>query len=92
MKYADRPLASTPKETDDAKEKLLLQKPLHGTFFKDQREILQVDLDQPWQWLCTSSLCYESETAICAVQEQALATKTICKKIRKQDIPLLCCL
>eukprot|EP00957_Ditylum_brightwellii_P168496 12825806-Ditylum_brightwellii.AAC.1 len=91
MKCADGPLASTPEEMDDAKEKLLLQKTLHGVFFKDQREIMQVDLDQSWQWLHTSGLRYETDAAICAVQEQALTTNNVCKKIGKKDVSPLCC-
>mmetsp|Transcript_15362 Transcript_15362/g.22431 ORF Transcript_15362/g.22431 Transcript_15362/m.22431 type:complete len:143 (-) Transcript_15362:88-516(-) len=92
MKYAKGHQASTPKEADVDRDKLLLAKSLHGIFFKEQREIPQVDLDQSWRWLRTSGLRYEAEAAICAAQEQALATNNIKKKIWKKDVLPLCCL
>mmetsp|Transcript_15363 Transcript_15363/g.22433 ORF Transcript_15363/g.22433 Transcript_15363/m.22433 type:complete len:121 (-) Transcript_15363:88-450(-) len=67
MKYAKGHQASTPKEADVDRDKLLLAKSLHGIFFKEQREIPQVDLDQSWRWLRTSGLRYEAEAAICAL-------------------------
>eukprot|EP00957_Ditylum_brightwellii_P000406 31532-Ditylum_brightwellii.AAC.1 len=85
MKYAKGHLASMPEKMDVDRDKLILAKPLHDVFFKEQREILQFDLDQSLQWLCTSGLHYETEAAICATQEQALATNNIKKKIWKKD-------
>eukprot|EP00957_Ditylum_brightwellii_P061926 4699605-Ditylum_brightwellii.AAC.1 len=80
MKYVDGPMASTPEETDDAREKQLLLKPLYGVFFKDQKEIPQVDMEHSWHWLCKSGICYETEASICAAQEQALAINNIQKR------------
>eukprot|EP00957_Ditylum_brightwellii_P137179 10458651-Ditylum_brightwellii.AAC.2 len=80
LKYKDGPLVPTPKETDAVREKALLEKTGHGVFFMDQQVPTQVDCEQLWRWLQIAGLYHKTEVAICAVQEQVLATNNIQKK------------
>ena len=54
---------------------------LHGQYFKDRETIPEVDLKLSDQWLEQSHLRYETESLICAAQEQALNTRYIQRKL-----------
>ena len=56
---------------------------LHGEYFNLQENIPNVDLDLSNKWLDKSYLRSETESLICAAQEQALATNYISTKIWK---------
>ena len=56
--------------------------PLHGQFFRQQDEIKTVS-SLSSHWLENSFLRFETESIICAAQEQALATNHIQAKIWK---------
>eukprot|EP00957_Ditylum_brightwellii_P122288 9325384-Ditylum_brightwellii.AAC.1 len=49
LKFASSPKFMSPELTDNNHHKCLIKKSLHGKFFCQQAEILQVDLDQSYQ-------------------------------------------
>eukprot|EP00957_Ditylum_brightwellii_P036394 2755427-Ditylum_brightwellii.AAC.1 len=94
FKFAAAPSFTTPELTDVNHHHCLKAKPLHGTFFKQQEEIPQVDLDKSHQWLRRTNFCPKLEAAICVTQEQTIATNYTRKTIFKQNVNLiyrLCC-
>eukprot|EP00957_Ditylum_brightwellii_P007102 538902-Ditylum_brightwellii.AAC.1 len=72
LKFALSPKLMLPELTDDNRHKFVRKKPLHGKFFHQQEEILQVELAQSYQWLRCTQLCPETKAAICAAQEQTM--------------------
>eukprot|EP00957_Ditylum_brightwellii_P078260 5950370-Ditylum_brightwellii.AAC.1 len=84
MKFASRPKHTDPNVVGNAHHQALIATPMHGKFFVKQWEVLGVDLDQSHMWLCQADLCGEAEAALCAAQDQAMATNFICHKIYKQ--------
>jgi hypothetical protein len=54
---------------------------LHGDYFRQRGEAVNIDLAQSEQWLEQSHLRFETESLLCAAQEQALATKYMKSKI-----------
>lgn len=67
---------------------------LHGDYFKHQKEVPNVDMCQSYGWLHRNNfqLRFETESLLCAAQEQALATKYLSSKIWKQGTDVKCCL
>eukprot|EP00957_Ditylum_brightwellii_P153400 11675632-Ditylum_brightwellii.AAC.1 len=63
---------------------------MHGTFFIQQKEVPGIDLDQSHMWLRQAGLRGEAEAALCAAQDQAMATNFVCHKIYKQAVNPLC--
>ena len=63
-------------------------KPLHGKTMNETAEFL--DKNNNWKWLQKSGLKKETESTICAAQEQALITNHIKNIIDKQDVSPLC--
>eukprot|EP00957_Ditylum_brightwellii_P176818 13468560-Ditylum_brightwellii.AAC.1 len=92
LKFASSPKFTPPELTDDNHHKCLIKKTLHGKFFCQQAEILQVDLDQSYQWLGQAQLQSETKAVICAAQEQTMVTNYNHKEIFKQQVDLLGCL
>eukprot|EP00957_Ditylum_brightwellii_P087294 6643941-Ditylum_brightwellii.AAC.1 len=90
LKYTAAPKFTTPDITNNNHHKGLYEKPLHGKFFRQQAEILQVDIEQSHLWLCQAQLWPETKAAICAAQEQIMVTNHIQKEIFKQDVDPLC--
>eukprot|EP00957_Ditylum_brightwellii_P183160 13951127-Ditylum_brightwellii.AAC.1 len=78
--------------TNDAHQKTLLKKPLHGSWFCQQVEIPQIDINQSHIWLARADPRGETEALICAAQEQVLATNYVRNMIYKQPVLKLCCL
>jgi len=60
-----------------------MEMPLHGQWFKQQEEITTIQQGSSMGWLSNSNLRFETESLICAAQEQALATKHVQAKIWK---------
>ena len=54
---------------------------LHGEYFKQQLEIPNVNIELSNKWLTKSYLRSETESLICAAQEQTLATNYLSTKI-----------
>ena len=68
---------------DEEHEKGLRKMAMHGDYFRQQMETPNVDLELSHQWLKRSYLRFETESLICAAQEQALATRYTRQKIWK---------
>eukprot|EP00957_Ditylum_brightwellii_P169417 12894787-Ditylum_brightwellii.AAC.1 len=49
LQYEDGIMASMPKAMEVRRDKVLLEKQLHGVFFKDQQAIPQTDCEQSWR-------------------------------------------
>ena len=79
-------------ETREYHNEELLKMKLHGDYFKRQEEVPNVDMCQSYGWLHGNNfqLRYETESLLCAAQEQALATKYVCSKIWKQGTDVKC--
>eukprot|EP00957_Ditylum_brightwellii_P210013 15364474-Ditylum_brightwellii.AAC.2 len=90
MKFAFKPKYVFPIILDDLQHNALLAKPMHSTFFVQQKGVPQVDLDQSHQWLRHANLRYEAEVAICTTQDQLMATNYICNTLYKQTVNSLC--
>ena len=60
-----------------------IEMPLHGQWFKQQEEITTIQRGSSIGWLSNSNLRFETESLICAAQEQSLATKHVQAKIWK---------
>jgi hypothetical protein len=78
------------RSTDEGHRRALLDMPLHGQFFKQQAEIPNADIDQSFRWTQGAHLRYETESLICAAQEQALATNHIKARIWKNGTNSKC--
>eukprot|EP00957_Ditylum_brightwellii_P205875 15345814-Ditylum_brightwellii.AAC.1 len=81
LKFALSPKFTLPELTNDNHHKYLREKPLHGKFFCQKEEILQVDIAQSHQWLYQVQLHPETEATICADQEQTMVTTYIQKEL-----------
>ena len=57
------------KRLKEEKRSQWLEKPLHGRFVKDTEK---VSTERTWQWLKGGHLKKETESMVCAAQEQAL--------------------
>eukprot|EP00957_Ditylum_brightwellii_P122840 9367115-Ditylum_brightwellii.AAC.1 len=74
MKFALCPKHTDPNAIDNDHHNALLVKPMHGKFFTQQKEVPGVDLDQSHMRLRQAGLRGETEAALCAAQDQAMAT------------------
>jgi len=63
---------------------------LHGQYFTEREKIPEVSIPLSDQWLERSHLRYETESLICAGQEQALNTRYIRSKIWGQSCSQQC--
>ena len=82
MSYLEgKPRAGTTKEIGDEHLKELMKMELHGDYFKQRDEAVNIDVEKSQQWLEQSHLRFETESLLCAAQEQALATRYIASKI-----------
>ena len=79
----DCTMEETKKAIVNERREKLLEMPLHGQFFQQQSEIPTIDSSLSVDWLENSHLRFETESLICAAQEQALATNHIKAKIWK---------
>eukprot|EP00957_Ditylum_brightwellii_P011000 833809-Ditylum_brightwellii.AAC.1 len=75
---------------DDRQHTTLLTKPMQGKFFVQQKDMLQVDLDQSHWWLRHANMRCKTKVAICAPQDQLMAMNYICNTIHKQAVNPLC--
>eukprot|EP00957_Ditylum_brightwellii_P080483 6121993-Ditylum_brightwellii.AAC.1 len=81
-----------PNTLDNDNHQDLLAQLMHGKFFVQQEEVPGVDLVQLHMWLCRAGLHGETEAALRAAQDQAMATNYVHHEIYKQVVNLLCCL
>jgi hypothetical protein len=68
---------------DKEHEKELRKMNLHGDYFRQQDKIATVNLPLSTEWLDIPYLRFETESLLCAAQEQALATNYVRAKIWK---------
>ena len=80
-RFLEKPIAGNTDEIEKEHMEELQKMKLHGQFFKEQEAIPDVDKKLSHQWLEQSHLRFETESLICAAQEQALKTRYIQKKI-----------
>eukprot|EP00957_Ditylum_brightwellii_P012608 952995-Ditylum_brightwellii.AAC.1 len=92
MNFATKSKYVLPIILDNMQHSALLAKPMHRKFLAQQKETLQVDLDQLHHWLRHANLICETEAAICFAQDQAMATNYICITIYKHAVNPLCCM
>ena len=60
---------------------------MHGQFLREKEGMQD---QKRWQWLKAGELKRETESLICAAQEQALRTNAIKNGIDRQGVSLLC--
>ena len=89
MSYLTHNRGSTD-DIDKDHEKKLLEMKLHGNYFEQQEKLPDIDLELSRRWLSSSFLRYETESLICAAQEQVLATNHIRTKIWGTSESSLC--
>ena len=63
------------------------EKALRGQYFRDVQAVVS---DQSWDWLKKGRMKRETESVVCAAQDQALNTNAIKSKIYKENISPLC--
>ena len=54
---------------------------MHGEYFREMHDKPNIDVGKSVQWLEQSHLRFETESLLCAAQEQTLATKYMTSKI-----------
>ena len=68
-------------ETDKEHYEGLKEMKMHGDYFKQQEEMTNIDLNKSKQWLNKANLRFETESLLCAAQEQAVSTRYMTNKI-----------
>ena len=63
---------------------------MHGQYFKMQNETPEINFSASHEWLEKAHLRFETESLICAAQEQALATNNTKTRVWKKEISPLC--
>ena len=74
-------------ELADERKRKWKEKALHVQYFRDVQEVAS---DQSWDWLKNGRMKRETESLVCAAQDQALHTNAIKSKIYKENISPLC--
>ena len=69
------------KENDKEHLVGLREMAMHGDYFRQRDEAVNIDVEKSEQWMEQSHLRFETESLLCAAQEQALATKYMTSKI-----------
>ena len=75
------------KRMADERKDRLMDKPLHGSFF---RKVKDVASERSWQWLRGGYLYKNTEGYICAAQEGVLYTRKYCASVMNQEIDSKC--
>ena len=73
--------AGTTNDIDEEHEVELGKMKLHGDYFTQRDGAVNINVPRSEQWLERSQLRFETESLICAAQEQALATKYMTSKL-----------
>ena len=79
------PIKTSEKHTEEYKKM-----EMHGQWRRQRDKINTIDIQLSDQWLKSSGIHYETESLICAAQEQTLATNYVRKKIWKLDVNPMC--
>ena len=78
---AGKEKAGTKEEIDTEHLEGMRTMEMHGEFFRRREETVNIDVGRSDKWLKHSHLRFETESFICAAQEQTLATKYMTSKI-----------
>ena len=81
MEYLDGDEAGTTDDIDEEHLDKLMEMKLHGNYFKSIANLPNIDEERSRRWLNTPTLRFETESLLCAAQEQTLATKHLKSKI-----------
>ena len=81
LSYLDKTRGGTTDEIDKKHLTGLKEMKMHGDYFRQRDEAVNIDHDKSVQWLEQSHLRFETESLLCAAQEQALNTKYMTSKI-----------
>ena len=81
MSFVNMEKGGTASHINEEHKKALLKMPMHGKFLRQQAELPQFNETGSTNWSHTAHLRYETESFICAAQEQALATGHMRAKI-----------
>ena len=90
LRFLDAPHNAAKDKTDQEHHRSLLEKPLHGNFFIRQAELPTLDKEQSRSWLAHAGLRRETESLLCAAQEQALPTMATRARIYGEDVSPMC--
>ena len=83
-------LFTDPKETSKKHAEEYTKMAMHGQWRRDRDKIVTIDTAKSDQWLKQSGIHSETESLICAAQEQSLATNYVRNKIWKQNVTSKC--
>ena len=75
------------KRMADERKDRLMEKTLHGSFF---RKVNEVASERSWQWLRGGYLYKSTEGYICAAQEGVLYTRKYCASVMNQEVDSKC--
>ena len=78
------------KQINDEHTFALWEMQMHGQFWRQQEELTQFDTIRSVNWLHTAHLRFQTKSAICAAQEQALATGVMRTRIWGDGSIALC--
>ena len=90
MSYIKKPRGGTTKTIDDEHKENLHSMNLHGVYFKEQEATAVINMTLSKRWLDIPYFRYETDSLICAAQEQALATNYVRTKIWKTQSNTKC--
>ena len=87
LRFLDKDRHVTPAASTKRHLQELHTMPMHGQWFGQRKEIATVDIDHSDQWLKYSHIRSETESLLCAAQEQSLATNYVRNKLWKISCP-----
>lgn len=81
LSFATAPKKATNESIDNKHLKSLLKMGLHGNYFKSRNAIPSLNPQQSENWLNAPFMRFETESLLCAAQEQALPTNHVRRNI-----------
>ena len=90
LRFLDKDRYATPAISTKRHLQELHAMPMHGQWFRQRKEIATVDIEHSNHWLKYSHIRQETESLLCAAQEQALATNYVRNKLWKMNCSSKC--
>ena len=90
LSYPKAPKKRNVQDTNEYHLDSLLKMKLHGDYFTRIKALPNIDLELSQSWLNNTYFRFETESLICAAQEQALATKYMTTKIWQRGTDTKC--
>ena len=81
LSFLDPSKEGTTESIDKEHEREMRSMKLHGDYFNQQEALPNIDLEASRKWINSPHLRFETESLLCAAQEQALNTKYLQTKI-----------